>query len=106
MAEEDRSRAALRELHAVLDRLVRRLTRRAVGTPREMQMDAARAITLLNEVRIPNREYLASNLTAVIRELGQRRPDLHRYVVYLETAAVQVEAALQRAPDAEEEPGA
>jgi|GEM_PF-3122474 len=105
MAEDERALETLRELSAVLDRLVRRLTRRAPGTPREMQMDAARAITLLNDVRVPNREYLASNLAAVIRELGQRRPDLHRYIVLLETSATQVEAALQRAPEPEEEPG-
>lgn len=80
----------LRRLHATLDRLLRRLTRRLHGSPREMQMDASTAIALLYEVKVPNGPYLASTLGNLVRELGQRHPDLFRYVVTLESSLTQI----------------
>ena len=87
-------REGLAELRAVLDLLLRRLTRRAYATPREMQVDAGRAISLLLEVRVPNGEYLASTLSGLIRELGQRRPDLLRHIVILESFLAQIDTLL------------
>lgn len=92
----------LRHLHEVLDRLVRRMTRRLPGSPREMQVDAGTAIGLLQEVHVPNREYVASVLSGVIRELGQRRPDLLRSIILLEETLAHIEDRLREAP---EEPG-
>lgn len=92
-------RDALRHLHATLDRLLRRMTRRLHGSPREMQMDAAAAIGLLQQVEVPNRAYLASTLGNLVRELGQRRPDLLRYVVTLEGSLTQVGELLDAEPD-------
>jgi hypothetical protein len=80
----------LRPLHATLDRLVRRLTRQLYGSPREMQMDAGAAINLLYEVEAPNKAYLSSTLAALVRELGQRRPDLLRFIVILEKSLEQI----------------
>jgi len=84
------SRDDLRRLHATLDRLLRRMTRRIPGSPREMQMDASAAITLLYRVEVPNRAYLVSTLGGLVRELGQRRPDLLRFIVTLESALPQI----------------
>ncbi|HEX2190813.1 MAG TPA: hypothetical protein VHG51_18040 [Longimicrobiaceae bacterium] len=95
-------RDSLRRLHATLDRLLRRMTRRLHGSPREMQMDAAAAIALLPQVEVPNRAYLASTLGNLVRELGQRRPDLLRYVVTLEGSLAQVAELLAAGA---EEPG-
>jgi hypothetical protein len=80
----------LRRLHATLDRLVRRLTRQLYGSPREMQMDAGLAINLLYGVEVPNKAYLSSTLAALVRELGQRRPDLLRFIVTLEKSLAQI----------------
>ena len=80
----------LRRLHATLDRLVRRLTRQLYGSPREMQMDAGAAINLLYGLEVPNRAYLSSTLANLVRELGQRRPDLLRYIVTLEKSLEQI----------------
>ena len=80
----------LRRLHATLDRLVRRLTRQLHGSPREMQMDAGLAINLLYDVEVPNKAYLSSTLANVVRELGQRRPDLFRYIVTLQKSLEQI----------------
>lgn len=92
----------LRHLHAVLDRLLRRMTRRLPGGPREMQVDAGTAIGLLHEVDLPNREYVASVLSGVIRELGQRRPDLLRQITFLEETLAEIGDRLREPP---EEPG-
>lgn len=89
------SREQLRRLHTVLDRLLRRMTRRLRGSPREMQVDAGTAIGLLQQVEVPNRAYLAGTLSSLVRELGQRRPDLFRYVVTLESTLVQVAELLE-----------
>lgn len=80
----------LRRLHATLDRLLRRMTRRLPGSPREMQMDASAAIALLYDVEAPNRAGLSATLAALVRELGQRRPDLLRHVVVLESSVAQI----------------
>ncbi len=84
------SRDELRLLHATLDRLLRRMTRRIPGSPREMQMDASSAIGMLYRVEVPNRAYLVSTLGGLVRELGQRRPDLLRFIVTLESALAQI----------------
>ncbi len=80
----------LRRLHATLDRLVRRLTRRLHGSAREMQMDAGTVISLLYGVHVPNKAHLSSTLAALVRELGQRRPDLFRFIVTLEGYLAQI----------------
>lgn len=80
----------LRRLHATLDRLLRRLTRQLYGSPREMQMDAGAAINLLYGVEVPNKAYLSSTLAGLVRELGQRRPDLLRFIVTLEKSLEQI----------------
>ncbi len=96
---EQDQREGLRRLHAVLDRLLRRMTRRYPGSPREMQMDAAAAIDLLLAVHVPNREYLSTSLARLIRELGQRRPDLFRHVTLVEAALNQLDDLLARDAD-------
>lgn len=93
-ARPDPSSEKLRRVHATLDRLVRRLTRRLHGSPREMQMDAGAVIGLLYDVEVPNRAYLSSTLANLVRELGQRRPDLLRYIVTLEKSLEQIESLL------------
>jgi hypothetical protein len=95
MTENRQPESTLQELHAVLDRLVRRMTRRVFGSPREMQMDASAAIGLLREVELPNREYLAGQMANLVRELGQRRPDLFRYVVTVESTLGEIEKRLR-----------
>lgn len=80
----------LRRLHATLDRLVRRLTRRLHGSPREMQMDAGAVIGLLYGLEVPNKAILSSTLASLVRELGQRRPDLFRFIVTLESSLAQI----------------
>ncbi len=86
----DPSPQDLRRLHATLDRLVRRLTRRMYGNAREMQMDAGAVIGLLYGVDVPNKAYLSSTLASLVRELGQRRPDLFRFIVTLESSLEQI----------------
>ncbi|HEV2734010.1 MAG TPA: hypothetical protein VGV85_04190 [Longimicrobiaceae bacterium] len=90
----DQSLEDLRRLHATLDRLVRRLTRRMYGTVRETQMDAGAAIGLLYGLEVPNRAILSSTLASLVRELGQRRPDLFRFIVTLESSLEQIGAML------------
>ncbi|HEV2148075.1 MAG TPA: hypothetical protein VGR37_11785 [Longimicrobiaceae bacterium] len=80
----------LRRLHATLDRLLRRMTRRLPGSPREMQMDASAAIAMLYDLEVPNRGGLSATLAGLLRELGQRRPDVLRHVVVLETSLAQI----------------
>lgn len=96
MEEQTQPPDPLRRLHAVLDRLVRRLSRRVRATPREMQMDASAAIGLLREVELPSREYLASRLAHLIRELGQKRPNVFQYVVMLEETVGALEDRIRR----------
>jgi hypothetical protein len=84
----------LRRLHATLDRLVRRLTRRMYGNAREMQMDAGAVISLLYGLEVPNKSILSSTLASLVRELGQRRPDLFRFIVTLESSLEQIGAML------------
>lgn len=99
MEQPPTSRDALRRLHATLDRLLRRLTRRLPGSPREMQMDASSAIALLHQVEVPNGAYLAATLGALLRELGQRRPDVLRHIVTIERSLPQIEALLAASPE-------
>jgi hypothetical protein len=80
----------LRRLHATLDRLLRRMTRRLPGSPREMQMDAGAAIAMLYDLEVPNRAGLSATLAGLLRELGQRRPDVLRHVVVLESSVAQI----------------
>jgi hypothetical protein len=93
-ARPDQSLEDLRRLHATLDRLVRRLTRRMYGTVREMQMDAGAVIGLLYGLEVPNKPILSSTLASLVRELGQRRPDLFRFIVTLESSLEQIGAML------------
>jgi hypothetical protein len=93
-AQPDQSLEDLRRLHATLDRLVRRLTRRMYGTVRETQMDAGAVIGLLYGLEVPNKSILSSTLASLVRELGQRRPDLFRFIVTLEGSLEQIEAML------------
>lgn len=95
MTENEPPEHPLRQLHAVLDRLGRRMTRQLYATPREMQMDASAAIGLLLQAEIANREYLAGQMASLVRELGQRRPDLLRYIVTVESALTQIEERLR-----------
>lgn len=94
MDQPDQPLEDLRRLHATLDRLVRRLTRRMYGTVREMQMDAGAVIGLLYGLEVPNKAILSSTLASLVRELGQRRPDLFRFIVTLESSLEQIEAML------------
>jgi hypothetical protein len=93
-AQPDQPLEDLRRLHATLDRLVRRLTRRMYGTVRETQMDAGAAIGLLYGLEVPNKPILSSTLASLVRELGQRRPDLFRFIVTLESSLEQIGAML------------
>ncbi len=98
MTENEHPDHPLRQLHAVLNQLVRRMTRQLYATPREMQMDASDAIGLLLQAEIPNREYLAGQMASLVRELGQRRPDLLRYIVTVETTLAQIEERMGGRP--------
>jgi hypothetical protein len=86
----------LAELAAVLHQLVKRMTKRLFATPRMMQMDVGRALSLLNRVHYPKRLFLRRALSDLLRELGKRRPDLHRYVVTLEEAAREMDEELEK----------
>lgn len=78
----------MRQLHALLRRLLLRVTRRAWATPREMQMDASRAIGLLPHAPPSVQAQLTPTLSGLVRELGQKRPDLYRHIVTLERVVV------------------
>ncbi len=81
-SEED-----LRELQALLQLIVRKLTRQIFTTPRLTQLDVGNAIVLVQRLdEYPRRFIVRKARAELLRELGKKRPDLHRYVVTLEDA--------------------
>jgi hypothetical protein len=79
------------ELRLLLRTLVQRLTRQSFATPLQKQLDVGKAISLVNQLDdFPEQLILRRALGDLLRELGKRRPDLHRYVVLLEKAATQL----------------
>lgn len=82
------------DVRAALHLVVLQLTGRAYGSPRQIQMDAGRAISLLYGADIHNGGFLASTLTRLVRELGQRRPDVHGFVITLETFLTRIDEQL------------
>jgi hypothetical protein len=86
MEPDTREVDPLEQLHAVLRRLVRRMTRREFSTPRLMQVDVGAALALLNRTEFPRKLIVKRHLTELLPEVGRRRPDLGRHVVALEEA--------------------
>jgi hypothetical protein len=79
------------ELRDLLRLLVQRLTKQRFATALQKQIDVGKAIVLANQIEdFPDRHIVRRALAELLRELGKRRPDLHRYVVILEKAAVQL----------------
>ena len=74
-----------RELRWVLEQILLKVTGRLWANPRQIQLDAGSAISLLYDVEVRNGDYLASTLSGLVRELGQRRPNPARYVDVLES---------------------
>jgi hypothetical protein len=73
------------ELRQLLRRLVQRLTKQTFATPLQKQLDVGKAISLVNRIEdFPDRHVLRRTLGELLRELGKRRPDLHRHVVVIE----------------------
>jgi hypothetical protein len=73
---------ARRELREALERLIRQMSRQEWATPRQMQMDAGEAMNRLYELGMGG-SYMVPMLTNLVRELGQRRPDLFRFIIAL-----------------------
>lgn len=88
------------ELRWLLEQVLLKITGRLWSTPRQTQLDAGRAISLLYDVPVRNGDYLASSLSALVRELGQRRPETRRYVGILENfiAELDLPAAAEPPP--------
>lgn len=85
----------LQELRFLLDRLVRRMTRRSFATPLQMQMDVGNAMSMLNRTgHFPRRPLMLRALPDLLRELGSRKPDLFRYVTILEETVVEIDEIL------------
>lgn len=77
------------ELRQLLRRLVQRLTKQTFATALQKQLDVGKAISLVNRVEdFPERHILRRTLGELLRELGKRRPDLHRHVVVIEKSIV------------------
>ena len=77
----------LREMEALLFRIVQRMTHRLFTTPRLTQLDVGAAIVLVQRVDFPKSDLVRRALPDLLRELGKKRPDLHRYILLLEDAA-------------------
>ena len=78
----------LREMEELLFRIVKRMTHRMFTTPRLTQIDVGHAITLAARVGdFPKAMLVRKALPELLRELGKKRPDLHRYILLLEDAA-------------------
>lgn len=93
--EQLATREQLRELGFLLDRLVKCMTRRSFATPRQMQVDVGSAMSLLGRMgHFPRRPLMVRNLPDLLRELGNRRPDLFRYVVLLEETVTEIRQLL------------
>ena len=85
MEFETAGREELRELEALLFRIVQRMTRRLYSTPLLTQIDVGHAISLAYRIEdFPHASKVRKALPDLVRELGKRRPDLLRYVVLLE----------------------
>jgi hypothetical protein len=78
---------ALRELEELLFRIVQRMTHRLFTTPRLTQLDVGSAIVLAQRLDFPQADKVRKALPDLLRELGKKRPDLHRYILLLEDAA-------------------
>ena len=76
----------LRELRALLHRIVQRLTRQLFSTPLQTQIDVGAAIAIVQHVDHPKRSLLSRTLADLLRELGKKRVDRYRYVMVLEEA--------------------
>jgi hypothetical protein len=92
MEFETTEMAELRELEELLFRIVQRMTHRLFTTPRLTQIDVGRAITLAQRVDFPKALLVRRALPDLLRELGKKRPDLHRYILLLEDAARELHA--------------
>ena len=78
----------LRELEELLFRIVQRMTHRLFTTPRLTQIDVGHAISLAQRIDdFPYAIKVRKALPELLRELGKKRPDLHRYILLLEEAA-------------------
>jgi hypothetical protein len=85
------------ELRQLLRRLVQRVTKQTFATTRQKQLDVGNAISLLNRIeKFPERLILQRALAEMLRELGKRRPDLHRHVVVIEKSIVQLGEDVER----------
>ena len=83
----------LRELEELLFRIVQRMTHRLFTTPRLTQIDVGRAISLTQRIDdFPYAIKVRKALPELLRELGKKRPDLHRYILLLEEAARELHA--------------
>jgi hypothetical protein len=96
----------LENLHAVLDRLARRMTRRTFGTTREMQMDAGTALGLLHQAPIAQRAQLTSALLNFIREIGYYRTDPLRHIKVIDSALAELRDLLRESRAEAEREGA
>jgi hypothetical protein len=84
-------------LRQLLRRLVQRVTKQTFATTRQKQLDVGNAISLLNRIeKFPERLILQRALAEMLRELGKRRPDLHRHVVVIEKSIVQLGEDVER----------
>jgi hypothetical protein len=87
-------RDALEDLYDTLDRLARRMTRRAFGTDRQMQMDAGNALGVLHRAPIAHRHQLSGALMSFIREVGYHGTDPRRHLIVIESALAELRELL------------
>lgn len=86
------------ELRQLLRQIVQRVTKQTFATPRQKQLDVGNAISLLNRIEeFPERHILRRTLAELLRELGKRRPDLHRHVVIIEKSIAQLARDVEQA---------
>lgn len=91
------TRANKEELEQLLRRLIQRLTKQRFATTRQKQFDVGQAIALVSRTDdFPEHLIVRRALAELIRELGKRRPDVHRYVLILERAANQLVQDLEQ----------
>ena len=98
MESETTQTNELRELEELLFRIVQRMTHRLFTTPRLTQLDVGRAISMAQRMDFPQADKVRRALPDLLRELGKKRPDLHRYILLLEDAARDLHA-LNAAPE-------
>jgi hypothetical protein len=69
------------------------MTHRLFTTPRLTQIDVGHAISLAHRIDdFPYAIKVRKALPELLRELGKKRPDLHRYILLLEEAARELHA--------------